>query len=83
MVIGENVFFACIIRFPQKKINSQSLSLRVDTDLEQLIEFSDNKKIGDFAVWKLEKWHQRLLQKHKGNFGSAADSVIIDGKEYF
>lgn len=66
-----------------KNVNSQGLSLRVDTDLGQLIEFSDNKKIGDFVIWQLEKLHQRLLQKHKETFWVAADSLMIDGKEYF
>ena len=64
-------------------VNSQGLSLRVDTDLEQLIEFSTNKKVGDFVIWTLEKLHNRLLEKHKETFWVEADSTLIDGKEYF
>ena len=64
-------------------VNSQGLSLRVDTDINQLIEFSNQKQIGDFVVWTLEKLHQRLLQKHRETFWVAAESIIIDGKEHF
>lgn len=63
--------------------NSQGLSLKMNTELNHLIENSDNKAIGDFAVWTLEKLHRRLLQKHKETFWVAADSEFIDGQEYF
>jgi hypothetical protein len=78
----ENVFrLYCTIS--ASNVNSQGLSLRVDRDIEQLIEFSSNKEIGDFVIWTLEKLHSRLLEKHKETFWVAADSEIIDGKEYF
>ena len=63
--------------------NSQGLSLRLDRDIQQLIENSNQKEIGDFVVWNLEKLHKRLLQKHKETFWVAADSEIIDGREFF
>lgn len=63
--------------------NSQGLSLRVDSDIQHLIEYSDNKIIKDFVVWRLEKLHQRLLEKHRETFWVAAESIIIGGKEHF
>jgi len=63
--------------------NSQGLSLKVDTDINQLLENSDKQAIGDFVVWRLEKLHKRLLEKHKETFWVAADTVNVDGKEHF
>lgn len=63
--------------------NSQGLSLRLDTEIKQLIENSDKPEIGDFVVWTLDKLHNRLLEKHKETFWVEADSSFIDGKEYF
>lgn len=63
--------------------NSQGLSLRVDNEINQLVENSNDPKIGDFVVWTLEKLHQRLIEKHKETFWVSAESIIIHGKEYF
>jgi MvaI/BcnI restriction endonuclease family len=63
--------------------NSQGLSLKVDSDINQLIENSNDKRVGDFIVWTLEKLHNRLLEKHKETFWIAADTIYDDGKEYF
>ncbi len=63
--------------------NSQGLTLKVDPDINQLIENSNQKGIGDFVVWTLEKLHSRLLEKHKETFWVAADAIYDDGKEYF
>ena len=63
--------------------NSQGLALRVDSDINQLIESSNDKRVGDFVVWTLENLHSRLLEKHKETFWVAADTVHDDGKEYF
>jgi len=63
--------------------NSQGLSLKVDHDINHLIESSKEKEIGDFAVWTLEKLHARLIEKHKETFWVAADTISIGGKEHF
>jgi hypothetical protein len=63
--------------------NSQGLNLRLDTNIQQLIENSDRKAIGDFVVWNLEKLHERLLEKHRETFWVAADSVKKNGREFF
>jgi len=63
--------------------NSQGLSLKMESDIKQLIENSNNPKIGDFAVWKLDKLHYRLKEKHKETFWVEADLIIIDGREHF
>lgn len=63
--------------------NSQGLSLKMDMDINQLIEYSNDKRIGEFVVWSLEKLHQRLLEKHKETFWVAADVIQEDNKEYF
>jgi|TARA_B110000908_G_C10259385_1_gene458027 hypothetical protein len=63
--------------------NSQGLTLKVDTEVNQLIENSNQKGVGDFVVWTLDKLHSRLLEKHKETFWVAADTIYDDGKEYF
>ncbi len=63
--------------------NSQGLTLKVDSDINQLIENADKQGVEDFVVWTLDKLHERLLEKHKETFWVAADTVQIDGKEHF
>ena len=63
--------------------NSQGLNLQINSDVEQLIESSDNPEINDFAVWTLDKLHKRLEDKHSETFWVEAESIINDGKEYF
>ncbi len=63
--------------------NSQGLKLKVDVNTSQLLENSNKNNIGDFVVWGLETLHKRLIEKHNETFWIAADSRIIDGKEYF
>ena len=63
--------------------NSQGLKLKMDTEISQLIENSDKPNVGDFVVWGLETLHNRLLEKHNETFWIAADSISIEGKEYF
>ncbi len=65
------------------KPNPQGLSLKVDADIQHLIEKSEQKQIGDFVVWTLEKLHNRLLEKHRETFWVSAESIRIDGKEHF
>jgi hypothetical protein len=64
-------------------VNSQGLSLKVDSDINQLLENSNKDGVGAFVVWTLDKLHNRLLEKHKETFWVAADTIIEDGKEYF
>ncbi len=63
--------------------NSQGLALRLESDIKQLIENSNNPEIGDFAVWTLNTLHNRLLEKHKETFWVEATSTYIDGLEHF
>lgn len=63
--------------------NSQGLKLKMNTEINQLIENSDKSAIGDFVVWGLETLHNRLLEKHNETFWIAADSLSIGGKEHF
>jgi hypothetical protein len=63
--------------------NSQGLMLKLDNNTRQLLENSDKSNIGDFVVWGLEILHKRLLEKHNETFWIAADSKIVDGKEFF
>ena len=63
--------------------NSQGLSLKVDNDINHLIETSSDRRIGDFVIWTLEKLHERLREKHKETFWVSADSININGKEHF
>lgn len=63
--------------------NSQGLMLKMDSQINQLIENSDRASIGDFVIWQLETLHSRLLEKHNETFWIAADSIIINGIEHF
>lgn len=63
--------------------NSQGLKLKMDTDVNQLIENSNKSNFGDFVVWGLETLHNRLLEKHNETFWIAADSISINGFEHF
>lgn len=63
--------------------NSQGLKLKMDSEINQLIENSDKASVGDFVVWGLETLHKRLLEKHNETFWIAADSVTIGEKEHF
>jgi hypothetical protein len=63
--------------------NSQGLKLKMNTEINQLIENSDKSAIGDFVVWGLETLHKRLIEKHNETFWIAADSISIGGKEHF
>lgn len=63
--------------------NSQGLKLKMNPELNQLIENSNISSIGDFVVWGLEALHTSLLEKHNETFWIAADSINIDGKEHF
>jgi hypothetical protein len=65
------------------KTNSQGLSLNVNSEVYHLIENSNDKRIGDFVIWTLDKLHRRLLEKHKETFWVAAESLDIGGKEHF
>ncbi len=65
------------------KANSQGLSLNVKSEVYNLIENSNDNRIGDFAIWTLDKLHSRLLEKHKETFWVAADSINIAGNEHF
>ncbi len=78
---GEDFKLYCTVS--SINVNSQGLSLRLDSDVQQLIEFSDNKKFGDIVIWTLDKLHQRLLSKHKETFWVEAESMLIRGKEHF
>jgi hypothetical protein len=63
--------------------NSQGLKLILNAELEQLIENSENSMFGNFVAWRLSTLHKRLLEKHSETFWIAAESVIIDGNEFF
>ena len=63
--------------------NSQGLMLKIDGNTRQLLENSDKSNIGDFVVWGLETLHKRLLEKHNETFWIAADSKMVDGREFF
>ncbi len=63
--------------------NSQGLKFNLDTELNHLLENSDKKEIGDFAVWTLDKLHERLLEKHNETFWVKAESIQHNGKEHF
>lgn len=63
--------------------NSQGLNLRLDSDIKQLIENSNQPEVGDFVIWSLDKLHNRLREKHKETFWVEAESTRINDIEHF
>jgi len=63
--------------------NSQGLILRLDSDINQLVENSHQEEIGDFVVWLMSDLKTRLLEKHNETFWIGADITILKGIEYF
>lgn len=78
---GENFKLYCTVSTLTR--NSQGLTLRMDSDINQLVENSQKIQFGDFVVWELETLHKRLLEKHNETFWIAADSIMKDGREFF
>ena len=66
-----------------KTRNSQGLILRLDSDVNKLVENSSQKEIGDFVIWLMSDLKNRLLEKHNETFWIGADSAIINGVEHF
>tara|TARA_Y100001970_G_C14139823_1_gene806444 strand:+ start:215 stop:1393 length:1179 start_codon:yes stop_codon:yes gene_type:complete len=63
--------------------NSQGLKFKLDYKKDILIENSDKIDLGDFAVWELNKLHDRLESKHKETFWIKSENIKEDGIEYF
>ena len=63
--------------------NSQGLLLKMNSDLEQLLENSNKANVGDFVAWSLSTLHRRLLEKHNETFWISADCLTIEGIEHF
>lgn len=63
--------------------NPQGLTLKLNADLEYLIENSSNPTYDDFAVWTLNELHKRLVTKHNETFWIEAEVLKIQGEEYF
>jgi len=63
--------------------NSQGLRLKVDENLNHLLEFSEKVNVGTFVSWPLYTLHERLLEKHSETFWISAESLKNDGKEFF
>lgn len=63
--------------------NSQGLALRLDSNTEQLAEYSSDREIGDFVVWLMSDLKNRLLEKHNETFWIGAETSEIRGIEHF
>jgi len=63
--------------------NSQGLILRLDSNVNQLVENSNQKEIGDFVVWLMSDLKSRLLEKHNETFWIGAKSTMLHGIEHF
>ena len=66
-----------------KSRNPQGLILRLDSDMNQLVENSHQKEIGDFVIWLMSDLKSRLLEKHNETFWIGADTSMINGVEHF
>jgi hypothetical protein len=63
--------------------NAQGLILRLDSNINQLIENSDKEEVGDFVVWLMSDLKKRLLEKHNETFWIGAKTEHIKEIEYF
>lgn len=63
--------------------NSQGLILRLDSNINQLVENSNQKEIGDFVVWLMSDLKSRFLEKHNETFWIGAKSTMLHGIEHF
>lgn len=63
--------------------NSQGLQFKLDQEADRLIEISDKREIGEFAIWLMEDLRSSLLEKHNETFWIAANSKLIEGCEHF
>ncbi|MCI1680861.1 MAG: MvaI/BcnI family restriction endonuclease [Ewingella americana] len=67
------------------KPNSQGLKFLYNKEEDTLEEcfFINDVKIENVAIWDCETLRNRLLEKHSETFWIDAESVFIDGVEYF
>jgi MvaI/BcnI restriction endonuclease family protein len=67
-----------------RKENSQGLILNLDMDNDLLHELILNKKIeSPVCIWKLNKLHERLQEKHRETFWINADEINNSDGKYF
>lgn len=66
-----------------KNTNSQGLTLRLDSRIDQLAENSYRQEVGDFAIWLMDDLKKRLLEKHNETFWIGAESSRVNDIEYF
>jgi hypothetical protein len=66
-----------------QNFNSQGLSFKIDNRKDWLIEYCNDNKIGDVAVWALGRLHSILKHKHNATFWVSANSTRIDNYEEF
>ena len=64
-----------------KRPNSQGLQFAYDEKNNQLVEYHHEQ--GEVAFWPADLLRGRLLEKHKETFWIDAESIEIDGHEYF
>lgn len=72
--------------------NAQGLGLKVDSqkgvlEADEFMTLPDAlgnyTKIGDVAVWRLMRLHERLLSKHRETFWIDVETKRCDGQEFF
>ncbi|MCF8304569.1 MAG: hypothetical protein K9I94_14945 [Bacteroidales bacterium] len=65
------------------KRNSQGLIFKIYDKKGLLVENSDKKSIGDFAVWSFSKLNKRLEEKHAETFWIKVEPIRVGNQEYF
>ena len=66
------------------KPNSQGLIFTIDDDADIVQEkYFNGQSYSDVAVWLGSKLRERLAEKHTETFWIEADSIFLDGCEYF
>lgn len=66
-----------------QRTNSQGLRLRVEDAAAWLREFYAREPVEEACIWKLDKLHSRLAEKHHETFWVKAKSIQRSGSEWF
>jgi hypothetical protein len=66
-----------------QRANPQGLQLEVKEAERWLREFCAREPVEEVCIWRLDKLHTRLAEKHRETFWVKAKSIRRDGSEWF
>jgi hypothetical protein len=66
-----------------RKANSQGLQFKVEEAERWLREFYAREPVEQVCIWRLDRLHERLAEKHRETFWVKAKSIQQRGSEWF